>query len=87
MLNELTNIEVIKFILGASSIVTGFAGAWFGAAIALKKNKQEKLWDEKRELYSRVIVALEDILYWAELTTRRRDYDGAFFTDTKTRPT
>ena len=72
MSNELTNIEVIKLTLGAASVVTGFAGAWFGAVLALRKNKQEKVWDEKRELYSRVIVASEDILYWAEQVRAER---------------
>lgn len=47
-------------------LIVSFIGAAFGAYFTLSRSKKEKIWDEKRELYSRVIVALEDISYWAE---------------------
>ncbi|EGA65108.1 MULTISPECIES: hypothetical protein [Vibrio] len=55
--------ELIKYVV---LIVTSFLGAAFGAHFTLSRSKKEKIWDEKRELYSRVIIALEDISYWAE---------------------
>lgn len=56
-------IEEIKIVV---PLVTSFVGAAFGAHLTLYRSKKEKIWDEKRELYSRVIIALEDISYWAE---------------------
>lgn len=49
-------------------LVSSFIGAILGSYFALSKFKKEKIWDEKRELYSKVIIALEDISYWAEQT-------------------
>ncbi|HIF9455533.1 hypothetical protein [Photobacterium damselae] len=57
------DIEVYKLVV---PLLGSFVGAVLGAHIALSRTKKEKIWDEKRELYSKVIVALEDILYWAE---------------------
>lgn len=55
--------EVIKFI---GSIAVSFFGAFLGAKFSLSRSKKEKIWDEKRELYNRVIIALEGIEHWAE---------------------
>ncbi|HIF9125385.1 hypothetical protein I3256_10415 [Photobacterium damselae] len=57
------DIEVFKIVV---PLVGSFLGALFGAYLTLSRFKKEKIWDEKRELYSRVIIALEDITYWAE---------------------
>jgi hypothetical protein len=57
------NIEYLKIL---APLIVGFFGAAFGAYFTLSRSKKEKVWDEKRELYSRVIIALEDISYWAE---------------------
>ncbi|HFD4055700.1 hypothetical protein [Vibrio parahaemolyticus] len=57
------DIEVFKIVV---PLVGSFLGAAFGAHLTLSRSKKEKIWDEKRELYSRVIIALEDISYWAE---------------------
>ncbi|MBU2891822.1 hypothetical protein KO495_00630 [Colwellia sp. D2M02] len=57
------NLEDLKIL---APLIVGFFGAAFGAYFTLSRFKKEKVWDEKRELYSRVITALEDISYWAE---------------------
>ncbi|GGB03443.1 hypothetical protein [Agarivorans gilvus] len=57
------DIEVFKIV---APLVVSFFGAAYGAHLTLSRSKKEKIWDEKRELYSRVIIALEDISYWAE---------------------
>ncbi|WP_061036277.1 MULTISPECIES: hypothetical protein [Vibrio] len=57
------DIEVFKMAL---PLVGSFLGAALGAHFTLSRSKKEKIWNEKRELYSRVIIALEDITYWAE---------------------
>ncbi|HAS6535098.1 hypothetical protein BBM03_22845 [Vibrio parahaemolyticus] len=57
------DIEVYKLVV---PLLGGFVGAVLGTHLALSRTKKEKIWDEKRELYSKVIIALEDISYWAE---------------------
>jgi len=59
------DITVVKLIV---PFLTSVIGAALGAMFTLSKTKKEKIWDEKRDLYNRVIVALEDSLYWAEQT-------------------
>ncbi|EJM7849388.1 hypothetical protein NOZ45_004559 [Vibrio parahaemolyticus] len=63
------DLEVIQIILPQFG---SFLGAAFGAHFTLSRSKKEKVWDEKRELYGRVIVALEDISYWAEQVRSER---------------
>lgn len=59
------DITVVKLIV---PFLTSVIGAALGAMFTLSKTKKEKIWDEKRDLYNRAIVALEDTLYWAEQT-------------------
>jgi hypothetical protein len=56
-------MDEIKILI---PLVFSLIGGFFGSYFALSKHKKEKIWDEKRELYSKVIVALEDISYSAE---------------------
>lgn len=60
-------MDFLEYFEAFSPILVGFLSAYFGSLFALKKFKNEKIWDERRAGYTDVIHALEEILYWAEI--------------------
>ncbi len=40
--------------------------AYFASKFAIRKFKEEKVWDERRESYKEVIEAFEELIHWAE---------------------
>lgn len=60
LLDQLTNINAIKDLLVPA--LTALATLW----IAMRKFRKEKIWQEKYAAYQRVIIAIEEIRYWAD---------------------
>lgn len=47
-------------------MLVGFLAAYYGSVLALRKFKQEKTWNERREAYKEVIESLEELIHWSE---------------------
>ncbi|WP_145603427.1 hypothetical protein [Yersinia intermedia] len=54
-------IELAKL---ASSLFTGFFGAYFGAKFTLSKFKKEKIWDYQVQTYRNALSLIEEIAFW-----------------------
>lgn len=87
--NERKNLELdintlLKFL---SPVSVGLLAAFFSTKFAIRKFKEEKVWDERRGSYKEVIEAFEELLHWAEQTRaihccepiigRDANFDGA----------
>lgn len=57
-------LEILKLVI--IPVVLAFSSAYFGAWVAIKKYKEEKLWDERQKSYRIVIDAFEELIHWAE---------------------
>ncbi len=57
-------LEILKLFV--IPVALAFSSAYFGAWFAIKKYKEEKLWDERQKSYKAVINAFEELIHWAE---------------------
>ena len=55
--------EILKYL---SPVTVGLIAAFVASKFALRKFKEEKVWDERRDSYKNAIEAHEEILHWAE---------------------
>ena len=59
-----TQVQAIISFLSAFAIA--LVGAFVGARLALRRTKAETVWRTKYEAYQRILMAIEDIRFWAE---------------------
>ncbi len=63
--------ELSKII---TPIFIGFISAYFGSLLAIRKFKEEKLWERQEKAYTEIIDALYNMLQYCEI--QKEDYGG-----------
>ncbi|HEN3558290.1 TPA: hypothetical protein U5E09_002168 [Yersinia enterocolitica] len=76
MLNNIVEFVDRDMVGKLVPAILSFFGAWFGTWWGLTKFKKEKHWEAKISAYEKIILAVENIAHWGEVSYRNAHCDN-----------